>query len=501
MITSRDPDSNIVFSKKRDDFIQRIFSAHLLLKDPDNFYIPTNTVDIEIPYSTLEEKNFTFKLGSIVIFDVMTNKYRFIRDDEYPERYLSDPMSISYAIPYLMELKLSPPRISYVDMNVDDSTMLDFKFSNDKVDRDFVVSDFKLQRNPLATTSYVLSCSLLYSGKEMPQDNIHIIAVMSSGTTKVCWFKMTYESSSARYVMQFDTNDEFNSTGKLILNKFGEYPIYSFKNSEINEISITENVGFDIGVFYDQGDSADWDGSLSHDEFRDVNLNMIKSSISNSEFHLAIKLKSATNTTFFKLINDVMHSQVTVTDSNFVKVSDVPLVGLRYFYNTQRNSNFYSSINNHIALIRENLDKIENNFDIDLKFYNTYGRSILYDTVNVHISIDLSIKLKVVQSSDLDIKIKNAIKGFIIDSNLTSTRKMSVSNLNTFLETSFTEISYIIFNGVNDLNIQAINYLYSPEQIKEQRIRCAPEFLNVALVDAGASALRSSEPNIKITYL
>jgi hypothetical protein len=501
MITSRDPNANILFQKKRDDIIQRVFSAYILLKDPDGYYIPSNTVSMKIPYSTIEERNFVFKLGSIVIFDVTTDEYRFLRYDEYPEKYLSDPNAIAYAIPYLMELKLSPPRISFVDMNVNEDVALDFKYSNDAVSRDFILSGVKIDRNPLSSSTYTMSCNLLASGKDFDQTKVKIIVAMTSGGSKVCWFEMDYDNVNASYLMHFETDDEFNSAGKLRLKQFGSHKMYSFANTELPEITVFENVDFTFGIMYETASPSTWGSDPTHDELRGVNITMLDSSMSNANFDLAIKMKSANSATFFKLMNDVMHSQVTTFDSDVIQVSDIPLVGLRYFYNTQKNSTFYRTVNNHVALIRDNLDRLENNFDVDLKLYNTYGRSMLYDTSNVHISIDLSIRLKVAYSVELDQKIKDAIKNFIVASNDTTTRKMSISNLNTFLENNFSQISHIIFNGVNGLNIQAINYIYTPEQMKEQKIRSAPEYLNVALVDAGANAVRSSEPNIKITYI
>jgi hypothetical protein len=515
MIKSRDPNARIIFKKKRDDLIRRIFSAHVLIKDPDGFVVPTNTIDIDIPFSTIEEFDYTFKLGSIVIYDIVLEKYRFLRADEFPEQYISDPDVLAYAIPYLLEVRLTPPRISYYDTNVAQQVSMNYEFMNINVNYEFILSNVKLTRNPLIEQNYILSCQLLVSSIDEgeldfsdPSSPVKIIGAFKDGTSRVCWFELKYDGIS-QFFFDFSTTDTFNTIGQLGISANNmEYPLKRFgiQQSDYDILYISESMELILGVLYTSSSSqtdnilatvdASSIGSAIINDLKDINLD------ADNNYDLAVATRGSDMLQFFKSMNDVMHTQAIVKGvDEIIKITEVPLVGLRYFYNTQKNSYFYSAVNGHCDMVRSELDRLENNFDVDLKFYNTYGKSVLYDTENVHISIDMSIKLRVKSSIELESTIKMAVKLFVIATNDEPTRKMSISNLNTFLENTFPQISYIIFNGINGLNIQAINYLYTDDEIKKQQIKCAPEFLNVALVDAGASALRSSEPNIKITYI
>jgi hypothetical protein len=195
-----------------------------------------------------------------------------------------------------------------------------------------------------------------------------------------------------------------------------------------------------------------------------------------------------------------MSSDLYINTNGTAKITDIPFVAADYYFNTAKTERLMASLDQYTEVISDNLKRLENSNDVDVKFFNTFGISQLYDVPYVNIALELSISLKTRLSPELDTEIRASIVQFVRDTNNNTDRRLLISNLTTHLENSFSQIGSIAFNGIDGLNQQAVNYLPSIQDEVEQTINYTPEYLSIGVSQGDALNLNKNS-ELKINYI
>lgn len=228
-----------------------------------------------------------------------------------------------------------------------------------------------------------------------------------------------------------------------------------------------------------------------------------------NNYTLTNKYSTTSNpVTFIKPIN-MIHSVAEYIDTSTtdnpdsytVNIKSVPLIKAELMRDETNAVEFYNIMETQHNYLTNIVDKITNNFSVDIKFYNTYGRSknfYIEDTVNnvmvekVIDKVNITIKFKVnlafgVNEEELIRDIKIFIKDYIENINENGTNSIYISNLIRELENNFTDINYLKFIGINNYNsmVQSIENMTVnlTELSKVERMAYVPEYLTLSLDD------------------
>lgn len=184
-----------------------------------------------------------------------------------------------------------------------------------------------------------------------------------------------------------------------------------------------------------------------------------------------------------------------------IDIRSFPLVKAQSMVNPTTAMNFYNVIRAETKYLSDAIDKLTNNFSIDIKFYNTYGRSKNFfidksldnsvDLENID-RVNISMKLQMNISYGLDYvetmgELKQFIKNYIEGINDRGSNSIYMSNLIRELENNFSYINYIKFVGIDDYGcqVQSIENLTVDLSTlsKAERVRYIPEYLTLAIDD------------------
>jgi hypothetical protein len=185
-------------------------------------------------------------------------------------------------------------------------------------------------------------------------------------------------------------------------------------------------------------------------------------------------------------------------------------VKANYLKNSTRFSEFLTNFNTVYSYLSADIDKLTNNFSIDLKFYNTYGPSKNYVVGESATSLDkvnltLKFAIKAYYATDTDTLISD-IKEYILsdirtDFDTTGNNALYISNLIRKLEVKFaSKIEYIIFKGINnyDLSVQKLDPKVTSDNITtyySSMESYVPEYVNPNYKISGTTMA----PQIEIT--
>jgi hypothetical protein len=179
-----------------------------------------------------------------------------------------------------------------------------------------------------------------------------------------------------------------------------------------------------------------------------------------------------------------------------IMLDSVPLVSAKTMMDTSVSMEFYTSLKNQFNFVSNILDRLLNNYSVDMKFYNTYGRSKNFfvgdnstdrlDKVNISIHIKVKPVFGVVQEEFIrDLKLY--IKDYIENINDNGTNSIYISNLIQSLENNFPDLSYMKFVAINGYpsEVQVIdNKTIDLNTLsKEDRINYVPEYLTISIED------------------
>jgi len=470
--SSNTTNSFLTAIKTRDDFISRQFSVFSLLKDDNNAIIPSNTIDLDLSIMDIENLNYSFKPGTLVLYDRVMNKYRLLDNEEIPDYYLTNNDSYLYCIPFLINLDFKEfPKTNYYSTNYDKSYNLYYDYIDTSSVYDVVLNDFTISRNSLINVgTFNLSC---YLNSSMPDTIKKIkLKVFKDGLEQGYVF-LTKVNNSTEFYCNFNTEDSFDSNGNYkILNTFKDMDCIL-----IPEFIFSENIEFKLAVGYGN--------TLLDTDFTEIALLNPKTYIELAED-----------------ISDVIRSKLTINDSTgIVSIKSIPVISSLFFLNSKLNSNTSRTFNNLITLLRNSISLLENNTSLDLKLFNTYGLSRNTTADTIDLSLSIQIKLNIPKPDPiLEYNIKEFITKFIEKSNNATAKEFALSNMLKELENTFKEISYIRFVNINGANLQNVGFInnYTDNNYPKNYI---PEFMTVKKINGANFKNNDYIYNINIQYI
>lgn len=341
-----------------------------------------------------------------------------------------------------------------------------------------------------------------------------------------------------QYILKIIENSEYIDVSiGIILN---EYEIES--SNEETSLPIINELSFKLT-----------DYNIATEEANKENIN---------NYVIAAILKNNDTLRLYQNMSSLMDSVVTIEkDENGNNIYDlelVPMIGLRYYM--QRSKIVYNIINQFINVIDNNLPRLEENTNCDLKFYNTYGPSRYFyftkktitdtkminnETLNevdpttisnfnpyeysvitnnntqynflgrTDVILDFEIYLYEDITSEKDNEIKKYISDYIEECN--TELILPISNLIMLLQNNFKIIKFIKYNGIfSDMmdnyntskgnDYQLIDNDFDFNKMTKDEIRVyVPEYLNLKkdiVTNTSISNVNFSTYDyvIKITY-
>lgn len=155
----------VLFRKKRDDALIRLFGAYCLVKDQKQNVIPTNTLQITLKKSELtsyqENANrVTIKTGTL--FEYKPNNGTTIVYDaqKVTDLTLMDDLAsipdtrFIFTNPFLIGITLNPNIIGFYSNSLNVTKTLEYTYVNDATIVQFIASSLKMDRNALIGENY-----------------------------------------------------------------------------------------------------------------------------------------------------------------------------------------------------------------------------------------------------------------------------------------------------------------------------------------------------------
>jgi len=509
----------IQFYKQRDDILRRMYTAFILLRDGNNRIIPTNTVDILLDFPTIEDRNFVFKPGEIVVYDEEIKIHRLLREDEYPESFLDNKYSFVYSMPYLTYVKLDPfPRIIYYRTSINEDRALAFTMSPTFL-WESLINSVSIKRSGLFNRFYDLTLTMFTNiettgkavdGISARADYIKIRFILkdSNGLILCCFDMGRNTDKEGEWNAKLSTNDEIDDSGNIILteNAVGG-PIMDAEGNVISKIAIPENITIEVAILYDalssEGISSAYNLAIQSREDNPTYYNMLDLGETNiTPYYYGVaatfKLDGDTDLSFHKSLTEYNYSDLVINSDASVIIRNMAVIGTKYISDPDTVEEVDRILRIYEDVLVDSFFKLEDNTQFNVKFMNTYGISKHFAIDTVNLFIPLKIKLTTGYSPTIEKEIKTAISNHVQDSNTSG--KLALSNIVSMLERDFTEILYVTISGMNRLGLQQFERTVSTDietLNKSQVMSYVPEFLNINLELQGDDL----EYSIKIDFI
>jgi len=237
-----DSNNKLIFTKRRDDVLYRLFGAFMLLRDKNNNIVPTNTCNLylvqdEVTNAMINRNQFVIKPGTIFTYDV--NNHHIVIDDtknitdvldeyEYGENF-----QFLYASPFLISGCTNPNMIGYYLNSVSDVVPLSYNYVNDDSYLQFIANNLYIERNALLG------------------ENFYKISIFISPSTDGVADGLIYDENSETIIATDNgvIQPVYHENGKIIM------PV-KYNDGSILNITINNSVSLDeiTGEFvYDTG--------------------------------------------------------------------------------------------------------------------------------------------------------------------------------------------------------------------------------------------------------
>lgn len=462
----------------RDDFFRRIFTSFVLMRLKNGAVIPTNTVNIECSFDEIQQRNFSIKPGSIIIYDRDTQKYRLLGITEIPDPFLYNGDSYVFVTPYLLNIDFNEfPKITPYLTNYNRDVTMVYTPSgsvNTVLVDQININTYNIKRNSLIDLNkFILSCNI-FSTKAL--STLQPVVRLMNGNTIVGIVKMSLISDSTQFYADIKTSDSFTALGEYIIeNTFA--PIGN-TGIVLPTLPVTNAFRIDIAVY---------DKTIT-DNTTDL-----------TAILPLVEYSANENISFAEDLSKVIYCPMEINPTTgIVLLERIPLINGNFFFNVNYNNEIMSSLEKLFTVLLNMSVSLENNTSLDLKFYNTMGISKNLSIDTTDIKIHLQIKLSSTYSKDLDGNIRNTIVAFVEKSNYTTDRRFSISNLITHLEKTYPDIVYIQVYSLNNANIQNI---MESSTLNKNIVTYVPEFLTVRKLPQADSFGNDFSYDITIDYL
>lgn len=158
--------TKVVFKKRRDDVMHRLFGAYLLMKDEKHNVIPTNTLDLKMYLSQLTDVDSTVRRVFIkpgTLFEYANNS---VRSTDYTLKKVEDLTLYDdllaaesdgryiFTNPFLISITLNPNIVGFYVNSIDEIKEIEYSYINDNTINQFITTNTMITRNAIAGENY-----------------------------------------------------------------------------------------------------------------------------------------------------------------------------------------------------------------------------------------------------------------------------------------------------------------------------------------------------------
>lgn len=508
--------NRLIFYKRRDNQITRLYYAYLLVKDESNNIIPTNTINLRLTpglvakdtgeFDNYLEKRYMLNPGRMIRYvgnDLcrLANPKAYATDDLI---YAAEEEGFLYACPYLCVVNKAPLSVSYYLTIINRKYNFRYSYINNASKNQFITSTL-LCSKPYVDEEYYTFSMTLTQNTNMDQK---LVKIDDDGNIIDCKIRpfiifkndegysyyiegniVGYEKNTFKYNVEFKLHTT-NILDRTNLMKFDN--IHVGGDGSLSFVYFPDTVSAKV-VTYVESDTI-----LEKDSNRLAMDTIIPNM---DDYNLTNEYQCVSDIHLFYNYSNVINSTITLEENTTVGgydyvINGIPVVRYSYLNDLNRSLEFIDYIQYRKAFIDDALDVVEDSFSIDFKLFNTYGPSKMFkighdDTTldRVNLKLKFKLKLKVGANKSTPDLIVNSIKSYVENINVIDSIHMT--NLTTEITDEYSDdIEFIEFVSIN--NYDALRqYL---EKVETDVITDVPEFLCINLT-------QDLQPDIEIELL
>lgn len=526
--------SEILFIKKRDDIFERLFTSFSLFKDNNNDIYHTNTLNLDITpdqFDNEDEQRDIYILNAGQLFtyknELSTNTVKIAKDADGNKLKLNkvDVTNLSltenfiYTNPFLIYFTKSPTVVGYYLNTVNTNHIVDYTWVNDESLVQFICNSVNIQRNAIVgDTSYTISVMLTPTldlqnplviertddnGEKIEEPTKQLIVRLGveNGGSDTCFIDLTlteWDIANQLYTFtgNIETNDQISSTDTFVVTN-----MINSKSGIVESGQTIPMTGCKLNVYTWYNPTMVTEMELESEPTL---------SLSSKGYICTNKYSTDTNRVSFIYPVQMMRSRASYIDDAVINpetgeregtdyhinINSIPFVRASTMLDENAMTQFYTTLTAQYNYISGIINKITNNYSIDMKFYNTYGKSINFkvgDNADIaldRVNISIHIKVKPLFGTNEEEFIRDLkiyIKNYIETINDNGSNSIYISNLIQSLENDFPNLSYMKFVQINNhgTDVQVIENVTSDLSLltKEDRMNYVPEYLTISLED------------------
>ena len=478
-------DSEVTFIKRRDDLQTRLFAAFLLVRDAAGRVVPTNTASLDIEISDLEDRGWSLRPGTLVVYDRRGGLFRLLGPGEYPDAMANDPNSFVYCVPFLMVFRTVPfPRLVYYRNQAAIDAPLSASPGDVLVSDSFLANSVVIRRSSVFEDSYTVDVAV--------GTNLDAAALGTRVLGRVRFFdgtgvglgyaEMTHVEGTNLFRASVRTEDAFDEQGRML---FVDSLWRDADDTLAASAPLPEQVFVGVELYYD---NADPNTSVRHVER------------GGRVFQLVQCFKTAESVSLYRSLERVMAGRMHVTSAGTFHCDGVPLVGASFFLNARIGAEVMEVVEAFHSAVFDVFDLLQNNTSVDIKLYNSYGPSLTYSLDRVNVSLELQVRPRGLPTEELRKAVVDETTAFVAECNNNERARLSISNLMTRLETRIPGVSYVKFVSLNGVAAQNAESIFSRAALEQDNKR-TPEFINVATVLRNALDREPYVPDVQVTFI
>ena len=491
--------SPILFVKKRDDILDRLYGAFLLMKDSKDNIIPTNTLDLDLynsDFDIIEEstKRYVLKAGSRLIYKPNSKTLKLTNG-----KGLVKP-EFEYANPFTIVVNRQPFFVEYYLTSINKSFITDFAEVNDSAYTNFISNNIKIERDSLHDEYYHFTFDMIPNIENLDIEFANIdentkLFISSNGNV-VCK-GIIYDNDTKEISHYFDIDMiDYNADEKRCYFE-GKIKTDDYI-STYSGLRTTENLVDAVNP--NKKDPLIYATKL----LLGIAVFLKEDEPSTSKYHRLIpNMEEYSLTNVFKideeinLINNfqkMMYSSILYDKDDsgeiFYHIKEVPVIRYDYIHIKEYAKEFISQFLSDFTILDDRLNLLTNAFNMSVKLYNTYGKSYYFyvnekksnklDRVNLTIKLIITLNPNKLMDNDLKQEILDFIKDYIEDVN--DDINLYISNLIKALEVNFTDINHMKFEQINGYGseVQSIEKDFpTSEVVQLNKLKdFVPEYLN-----------------------
>lgn len=401
--------------RKRDDVFERLYSAFILFRDSDNNVVPTNTLDViiksgDVDFSMSQTHRHIVKAGKIYKYIAdNTDPYVAIQKDLTYKSDLDvfeDSTNFIYMNPLLMVIGSNPLSVGFYLNSVSESIPINSVNRATDSFYQFIIDSIQIERNAMVgedeyTFEVKLSPTALLPEEAfvLVQDDTAIESDTRVFVNPTDGYRYIDNQNLKVFVEILGKSNERKFFVALHLYRFDDDYYYMLGTMKTNDYIAADGSIQIIDGFLDgqtmsphvinpiliPGDNCSLrvyslykypDDSITKISEFNAYPGLEKFSLTNEYQTKETKAKFVTP---ISQIQSYVQYSVRDTDGSYgFRLDSVPLIKANYMKIQGTRESFIKDFTEMYSYIDAAMDRLTNNFSVDMKFFNTYGASKHY---------------------------------------------------------------------------------------------------------------------------